>query len=187
MTALPQGTLTLLFTDIEGSTRLSATLGEEYADLLEEHRRLLRAAAADCGGLEVDTQGDAFFFVFNGAREAVRAAVEAQRLLAPLGDRLRVRMGVHTGEPQLTAAGYYVGVDLSFTARICAAAHGGQIIVSPTTRELVGAETALVDLGEHVLKDIAAPVRLFQVLEQGLADQFPPPRARPPGHLAQAK
>ncbi|MGZ4334952.1 MAG: ATP-binding protein [Gaiellaceae bacterium] len=179
---LPQGTVTLVFTDIEGSTRLSGALGERYADLLEAHRRVLRDAFAEHGGVEVDTQGDAFFVAFAGAHDAVAAAVDAQRGLAALD--LRVRIGIHTGEPQLTAEGYYVGVDLSVGARVCAAAHGGQILLSPATHELVGADTAVLDLGEHLLKDVSGPLRLFQAVAPGLRQEFPPPRARPPGNLS---
>jgi class 3 adenylate cyclase len=135
MRELPSGTVTFLFTDVEGSTRLLHELGaEEYASALAEHRRVLRRAFAAHGGVEVDTQGDAYFAAFASARDAVAAAVEAHHALADFDDRVRVRIGLHTGEPEVAEGGYYFGVDLSVGARICAAAHGGQIVVSPATR-----------------------------------------------------
>ena len=125
--ALPGGTVTLLFTDIEGSTRLLHELGDGYAELLAEHRRVLRHALQGHGGIEVDTQGDAFFYAFPSAREAVAAADEAQRAL---GDgRVTVRIGLHTGEPMLTDEGY-VGMDVHRAARIMGAGHGGQTLIS---------------------------------------------------------
>jgi class 3 adenylate cyclase len=126
MAELFAGTVTLLFTDIEGSTRLLASLGDAYADALAEHRRLVREAVAEHGGVEVDTQGDAFFCVFARARDAVDAAADAQRSL--VSTPVRVRMGIHTGEPVVTDEGY-VGLDVHRGARICSAAHGGQIVV----------------------------------------------------------
>src|ERR671936_1452122 len=157
--ALPGGTVTFLFTDIEGSTRLLQRLGERYAAVLEDHRRLLRAAIEGCGGHEVDTQGDACFVAFPRAVDAVEAAVAAQRAVAghawPEGAALRVRMALHTGEPTL-AAGGYVGLDVHRAARLCAAGHGGQVLLSQPTRELVAqdlpAGVSLLDLGEHRLK-----------------------------------
>jgi predicted ATPase len=166
MTVLPQGTVTFLFTDIEGSTRLLRELGDDYADLLAEHRRAFREAFARHGGVEVDTQGDAFFVVFAKASDAVAAAAEARELLA--GGRVRVRMGLHTGEPSLTDEGY-VGMDVHRAARIAAAGHGGQILLSQSTRDLAGSER-LRDLGEHRLKDLAEPERLYQFGD----DDFPP-------------
>ena len=150
--ALPSGTVTLLFTDIEGSTRLLDALGAAYADALAEHRRRIRDAVAHHGGVEVDTQGDAFLCVFRSARDAVLAATAAQTALAETP--VRVRMGIHTGEPTLTDEGY-VGIDVHRGARICAAAHGAQVIVSSTTRELLDGSVELRDLGEHRLKDLA--------------------------------
>jgi class 3 adenylate cyclase len=132
--SLPGGTVKLLFTDIEGSTRLLDELGAAYTDALAEHRRRIRDAVALHGGVEVDTQGDAFLCVFRSAREAVLAATAAQTALAETP--VRVRMGIHTGEPTLTDEGY-VGLDVHRGARICAAAHGAQIMVSSTTRELL--------------------------------------------------
>jgi predicted ATPase len=163
---LPTGTVTFLFTDIEGSTRLLHELGERYADVLAEHRRLLREAFERHDGVEVDTQGDAFFVAFSRATDAVTSAAEAQRALAT--GPVRVRMGLHTGEPTRTDEGY-VGMDVHRAARIAAAGHGGQVLVSQTTRELLdGIE--LRDLGEHRLKDLAAPQRLYQLGEA----EFPP-------------
>jgi predicted ATPase/DNA-binding SARP family transcriptional activator len=184
--ALPRGTVTLLFTDIEGSTRLAATLRDRYGEVLEAHRRIVRAALAAHRGVEVDTQGDAFFAAFGSARDAVAAAVAAHRGLAELDDRVRVRIGLHTGEPDVAEGGYYFGIDLSVGARICAAAHGGQIVVSPSTRELLGDDVAVTDLGDHVLQDVPSPLRLFQVVADGLPHEFPPLRARPPGNLVRS-
>src|SRR5215470_886601 len=142
---LPSGTVTFLFTDIEGSTRLLHELGTKgYAGALAEHRRALRAAFDRNGGVEVDTQGDAFFVAFAEAPRALDAAREAQESLS-----VPVRMGVHTGSPLLTEEGY-VGTDVHRAARIAAAGHGGQVLVSSTTAELVDPGTSLlIDLGEH--------------------------------------
>jgi predicted ATPase/class 3 adenylate cyclase len=171
---LPQGTVTLLFTDIEGSTRLLHELGPaRYADALAEHRRIVREAAAVHGGVEVDTQGDAFFIAFptpGGAAEAARAARDG---LEP--GAIRVRMGLHTGTPTATAEGY-VGEDVHRGARIAALAHGDQILVSPATAALLGGEP-LRDLGQHRLKDFDGAVRLYQLGER----EFPP--LRTPGSV----
>jgi predicted ATPase len=162
---LPTGTVTFLFTDVEGSTRLLRELGDEYADVLAGHRRVLREAFARHAGVEVDTQGDAFFVAFARASDALAAAREVtERLGAPI----RVRIGVHTGEPLVTDEGY-VGIDVHRAARIAAVGHGGQILVSHSTRELVGGD-GLRDLGEHRLKDLTAPERIFQLG----GDDFPP-------------
>jgi predicted ATPase/class 3 adenylate cyclase len=163
---LPSGTVTFLFTDIEGSTRLLHELGDAYADVLAEHRRVLRDAFTRHGGAEVDTQGDAFFVAFASAGDALAAAADAQRRLA--GSQVRVRMGVHTGEPLLTDEGY-VGVDVHRAARIASAGHGGQVLVSQSTRELASGD-GLRDLGEHRLKDFTEPERLWQLGEGA----FPP-------------
>jgi class 3 adenylate cyclase len=150
----PTGTVTLLFTDIEGSTRLLHELGDRYADALAEHRRVLREAFRRHGGVEVDTQGDAFFYAFARAKEAVAAAAEAQQALA---DRLvRVRIGIHTGEPIVTEEGY-VGIDVHRAARIMSAGHGGQVLLSQPTRDLLESSVELRDLGEHRLKDLTEP------------------------------
>ncbi len=167
MPELPSGTVTLLFTDIEGSTRLLHEQGGGYAEVLAEHRRALRQAFARHGGVEVDTQGDAFFVAFASARAALRATDEGQRALA--GGPVRVRMGLHTGEPMVTDEGY-VGLDVHRGARIAAAGHGGQVVMSQTTRELAGSDLTLRDLGEHRLKDLSAPQRLWQLGDS----EFPP-------------
>jgi len=183
MAELPRGTVTLVFTDIEGSTRLLESLGERYGEVLAEHRRLLREPFTAHGGVEVDTQGDAFFYAFPRAQDATRAAVESQRLLAshpwPASAEVRVRMGIHTGEPQTSSEGY-VGSDVHRAARICAAAHGGQVLLSQTTKDLIevpGLDRAtLHDLGEHALKDISARVHLYELVIEGLRSDFPPIR-----------
>jgi len=156
---LPTGTVTFLFTDIEGSTRLLHDLGDEYAAVLAEHRRVLREAFGRHHGVEFGTEGDAFFVAFASARDAIAAARDGQNALA--SGRVRVRIGIHTGEPQVSD-GDYVGIDVHRAARIAAAGHGGQILVSKVTRDLVGGE-GLRDLGEHRLKDLAAPERIYQV------------------------
>ena len=155
---LPSGTVTFLFTDIEGSTRLLHELGDAYADALTEHRRVLREAFARHGGVEVDTQGDAFFVAFARASDALAAAREAQ---SALDGEIRVRMGVHTGEPLLTQEGY-VGLDVHRAARIAAAGHGGQVLVSQSTRDLTGAHD-LYDLGHHRLRDLTEGERIYQI------------------------
>ena len=161
MRALPSGTVTFLFTDIEESTRLLHELGPVYVEALGEHRRVLRGAFAAHRGVEVDTQGDAFFFAFARATDALAAAAEGQAALA--SGPIRVRMGLHTGEPIVTDEGY-VGLDVHRAARIAAVGHGGQVLVSRATRELVG-EDDLLDLGEHRLKDLSAPERIYQLGE----------------------
>jgi predicted ATPase/class 3 adenylate cyclase len=173
-TELPTGTVTFLFTDIAGSTRLLYELGPEtYAEALAEHRRIVRAAARAEGGVEVDTQGDAFFIAFPTAGGAATAAESARDRLA--GGPIRVRMGLHTGVPTPTAGGY-VGLDVHRGARIAALAHGEQILISPTTAALLDTEP-LRDLGQHRLKDFDGAVRLHQL---GDAD-FPP--LRTPGSI----
>jgi class 3 adenylate cyclase len=168
----PTGTVTLVFTDVEGSTRLLQRLGpERYRDSLELHRRLLRQAFGRHGGYEVDYEGDAFFVAFGRATDAVAAAAEVQRALAradwPERLAIRVRIGIHTGEP-LTAPPNYVGLDVHKAARIMAAAHGGQVLVSAATERLLGAGTELLGLGEHRLKDLSVPEPLFQLVIPGL-------------------
>jgi predicted ATPase/class 3 adenylate cyclase len=170
MAELPRGTVTLLFTDIEGSTRLLQDLGEEpYVRALEDHRRLVRDAIASRGGVEVEMQGDAFHFAFPDARDAVIAAIEAQRALAGHDwgrEPIRVRMGIHTGTPLVTGR-LYAGLDVHQAARIMSAGSGGQVLVSDATFALVGSElpagVAVHDLGEHRLKDLTAPQRLYQI------------------------
>ncbi len=147
MTELPTGTVTLLFTDVEGSTAALHALGTSYGDALALHRALIREVIASHGGVEVDTQGDAFLVAFGSADGALNAARDAQRALAsavwPGDTELRVRMGIHTGEPELRDRGY-VGLDVHRGARICAAAHGGQIVLSSVTRSLAREESGLV-------------------------------------------
>ncbi len=181
MAVRPSGTVTFLFSDIEGSTRLLLDLGpERYGQVLEEHRRLFRHCVAAVGGTEVDTQGDAFFVAFARAEDAARAAVDTQRALAAHrwtdGRAVGVRMGMHSTDAHASDAGY-VGIGVHRAARICAAGHGGQILVSSATAELLrDADTPvwLVDLGRHALKDLPAPEHLFQLAANGLADRFPP-------------
>ena len=156
---LPSGTVTFLFTDVEGSTRLLHELGAEvYAEALAEHRRLIRETCAAESGVEVDTQGDAFFFAFPTAPGAFEAARALTQALAP--GPIQVRVGLHTGTPLLTEEGY-VGGDVHRAARIAAAGHGGQVLVSSATAQLV--ELELRDLGEHRLKDLSAPERIYQL------------------------
>jgi predicted ATPase len=164
---LPGGTVTFLFTDVEGSTRLVEELGEHYADVLAAHRSVLREVFERHRGVEVDTQGDAFFVAFARASNAVAAADDAQRILkaAPVP----VRIGIHTGEPVVTDEGY-VGIDVHRAARICAAGHGGQTLLSQATRDLLDRTVELRDLGEHRLKDLSAPQRLYQFGDE----EFPP-------------
>jgi len=180
MAVQPTGTVTLLFTDIEGSTLMLNRLGTEgYAEVLELHRRLLRAVFDRYEGYEVDEEGDAFLVAFGRAGDAVAAAAAAQRSLAggawPPRVELRVRMGVHTGEP-LPVPPKYVGMDVHRAARIMAAAHGGQVVVSETTAGLLD-RVALRDLGPHRLKDLLEPVRLYQLDVEGLPAEFPPLRS----------
>ena len=180
MSELPTGTVTFLFTDIEGSTRLLQQLGDRYADVLAEHQRLLRGAFQEKGGREVDTQGDAFFYAFDRARDAVFGATNAQKAINghswPDGVSLRVRMGLHTGEPIRTEVGY-VGMDVHRSARICSAGHGGQILLSQATRGLIENDmpegVSLRDLGEHRLKDLQHPEQVFQLVTSDLPTDFP--------------
>ena len=164
---LPSGTVTFLFTDVEGSTRLLRELGpDSYASALAEHRRIVRRAFTRRGGVEVDTQGDAFFVAFPSAMGALEAARSITKGLA--SGPIKVRIGLHTGTPLLTAEGY-IGTDVHRAARIGAAGHGGQVVISATTVELTGTK-GLRDLGEHRLKDFEAPMALFQLGEE----RFPP-------------
>ena len=177
--------MTFLFTDIEGSTRLLQELGDEYGQVVADHRRLLREVFAAAGGSEVDTQGDAFFYSFTRARDAVRGAVEGQRALAshawPQGAEVRVRMGLHTGEPHVGDEGY-VGMDVVRAARICSAGHGGQILVSETTRALVGNDlpdgVSVRDLGKQNLKDVQRE-HVYELALGEAPEEFPPLKSRP--------
>jgi len=162
MSNLPGGTVTFVFTDIEGSTKLLQELGDEgYGQVSGDHRRLVRETFGARGGQEIDTQGDSFFYSFTRARDAVAAAVDAQRALRdhewPDGKVVRVRMGLHTGEPQVGDEGY-LGLDVVRAARISAAGHGGQILLSETTRALLGNQlpdgVGVHDLGQQHLKDV---------------------------------
>src|SRR6266496_1466340 len=178
---LPSGTVTFLFTDIEGSTRLLQQLGEDYTGLIADHDRLLRGVWQTHNGTVVGTEGDSFFVAFPSAVEAVHAVVQSQRVLAshpwPDGVSVRVRMGLHTGEPQISSLGY-VGIDVHRAARIAAAAHGGQVLLSQTTHNLVESElpegVTLRDLGEHHLKDLRQPKHLYQLVIADLPSDFPP-------------
>ena len=184
MADVPSGAVTFLFTDIEGSTRLVKQLRERYAAVLADHRQLLRDAFDAHDGYEVDTQGDSFFVAFSSAREAVLAAVEGQLALLshswPEGVEIKVRMGLHTGQA-VAHDGRYTGLAVHRAARIGAAGHGGQILVSQATQTLLEDEeedlhVSLRDLGEQRLKDLDRPVRLFQAAAEGLPDSFPPVR-----------
>jgi predicted ATPase/class 3 adenylate cyclase len=179
---LPSGTVTLLFTDIEGSTMLAERLEERWPEVLGEHNRILREAFSVHGGIELGAEGDALFVAFTSPVEAAEAAAAAQRALAAHGwpddGSVRVRMGLHTGQPTATPDGY-VGLDMHRAARVAAAAHGAQVLVSQTTRDLLP-ETleglTFRDLGDHRLKDLTGPQRLHQLCVDGLLVDFPPPR-----------
>jgi class 3 adenylate cyclase len=187
MAILPTGVVTFLFSDIEGSTRLLRELGRErYGEVLAAHTGLLREAFESTGGHVFGTEGDALFVAFGSASEAIDGAAAAQRALAEYdwGDvpAPKVRMGVHTGEASLSSTGQYVGVAVHRAARICAAAHGGQVLISHTTRDLLMDEEGekprfiMSDLGPQRLKDLEQPLRLYQLLVEGLPDSFPAPR-----------
>jgi len=181
MSHLPLGTVTFLFTDIEGSTRLLQQLGEKFATLLAEHRQLMQDVCQAHNGSVVGTQGDGFFIVFPRALDGIHAAVQAQRALAAHpwtdGVSVRVRMGLHTGEPQISASENYVGIDVHRAARIAAAAHGGQVLISQRTHDLVEGDlpdgVILRDLGEHLLKDLRQPKHLYQLVMPDLTSDFP--------------
>jgi YVTN family beta-propeller protein len=192
MAELPSGAVTFLFTDIEGSTRLVKQLRQSYGDVLAAHQRLLREAFANHNGYEVDTQGDSFFVAFESARDALLAAVEGQLAIAshpwPEGVQVKVRMGIHTGQA-VVSDGRYTGLAVHRAARIGAAGHGAQVLVSHATQTLLEDEEedlhiALRDLGEQQLKDLDRPVRLYQASADGLQAEFPPLRHE--AQLAQA-
>jgi class 3 adenylate cyclase len=196
VSGLPSGAVTFLFSDIEGSTRLVKALRDGYAEVLAEHRRLVRVAIAAHAGHEVDTQGDAFFVAFGGAKQAVLCALEIQRVLAaqqwPGGAAVRVRIGIHTGQAA-PARGGYTGLGVHRAARICAAAAGGQVLISQATQALIEDEEedlgfTLVDVGERALKDLDRPARLFQLAAPGLDAPVPAAAlsggARPGGSAA---
>jgi class 3 adenylate cyclase len=183
--SIPGGTVTFAFTDIEGSTRLLQELGDEYGEIVSAHRRIIRETFGERGGTEMDTQGDAFFFSFARARAAVEAAVAAQRALGdhawPRGKEVRVRMGLHTGEPSVGDEGY-IGLDVVRAARICSAGHGRQILISETTRALLGNQlpegVSVHDLGEAHLKDIQHE-HVYQLSIDGGPSEFPPLKTAP--------
>jgi class 3 adenylate cyclase len=193
MEGLPSGTVTFVFTDIEGSTALLKQLGDDYADVLSEHRRIVRETFARLNGVEIDTQGDAFFFAFGRARDAVEAAVEAQRAHAsavwPGDTNVRVRMGLHTGEPAVGTEGY-LGLDVVRAARICTAATGGNVLLSETTRSLVGSSlpdgVSVSPLGQRHLKDFDQPEQVFELAIEGVettAEVEPVPAEEPPAEF----
>ncbi len=173
MTGLPEGTVTFLFTDVEGSTRLQQELGDGYREAIAEHERVLLDAASAAHGIVVDRQTESFFVAFARAIDAVAAAVDGQRQLTGV---VRARMGLHTGQPSVVGD-LYLGLDVSKAARICAAAHGGQVLLSASTRELVEAElpegVGLRDMGEHRLKDLTSAQHLWQLVVDGIPDEFP--------------
>jgi DNA-binding NarL/FixJ family response regulator/class 3 adenylate cyclase len=182
MPELPTGTVTFLFSDVEGSTELLRTLRDGYADVMADHERLLRSAFEVAGGHEINTQGDSFFVAFRKPKDAVGAALEAQRAIGshewPEGAEMRVRIGIHTGEATV-AGDRYVGLGVHRAARICAAAHGGQVLISQTTQALLEEDEELLgeldfsDLGPRSLKNFDRPVRIYQLLAPDLPAEFP--------------
>ncbi len=180
MAELPRGTVSMLFTDIEGSTQLQHRLGERYRQVVVEHRELLEEAIQANGGHVVDRQTESFFAVFPRMRDAAAAAAGAQRALEqhewPEGTRVRVRMGLHAGEPELDDD-RYVGLAVARAARVAATAHGGQVLLSGAARSLISDERLqLRGLGSHPLKDFDSPEPLYQLVVDGLPAAFPPPR-----------
>ena len=175
MTALPSGTVTFVFSDVEGSTALLKRLDERYAEVIGEHRRIVREAFGGHDGVEIDAQGDSFFFAFARARDAVAGAVDAQRAHSehawPNDEQVRVRMGLHTGEPAVGAEGY-LGVDVVRAARLAATGRGGSVLLSETTRALLGSSlpdgVSVHALGERRLKDIDEPERIFELAIDGI-------------------
>jgi class 3 adenylate cyclase/tetratricopeptide (TPR) repeat protein len=190
MSELPRGTVTLVFTDLEASTELQRRLGSRYREIADAHMRLLKSAFAEHGGTLVDRQTESFFLAFRRTRDAIRAAAKAQRTLAehdwPEGAKVKVRMGVHAGEPEVDGD-RYLGLAVSRAARICSAAHGGQVLLSSAARALLGddEQTAVRELGTYRLKDFPAPEPISQLVIEGLPQQFPPLRA-PKGTPADA-
>jgi class 3 adenylate cyclase len=190
LTSLPGGTVTFLFSDIEGSTRLLEQLGDRYRDVDRDHRQILRRRLGEAGGREIDNQGDAFFFSFRRAKDAVAGAVAAQRELAthawPDAVDVRIRMGLHTGEPTVGEEGY-LGMDVVRAARICSAGHGGQILLSETTRALVGNNVpdgvSIRDLGQAHLKDVQHE-RIFELALEDRPAEFPPLKTTQPNTAA---
>jgi class 3 adenylate cyclase/CheY-like chemotaxis protein len=179
MPTLPTGTVTFLFTDIEGSTVLAHQLAQEWHSVLMDHRRLVRGAVSNSSGHEIDCRGDEFFVAFEDAAAAGHAAVAAQRSVRehpwPEGAELRVRMGMHTGEA-IYEDEDYLGVDVHRAARICFAGHGGQILVSEATHQLIPEDFERRELGSYRLRGLPTPERIFQLLAPGLPSDFPPLR-----------
>jgi len=181
MPELPRGTVTFVFTDVEGSTELMKALGDGYRDVLTRHRQIVRETFAEAGGTEIDTQGDAFFFVFARARDAVAAAVDVQRAHAtadwPDDVAVRVRIGLHTGEPAVHEEGY-LGLDVVRAARICTVGKGGHILLSETTRALVGSAlpdgVSVFPLGERHLRGMDEPERVYELEIAGLESDDEP-------------
>lgn len=186
MPELPRGTVTFAFTDIEGSTTLLKQLGDDYASVLSDHRRLVRDAFTSHDGVEIDTQGDAFFFAFVRARDAVAAAAEVQRAHVthdwPGEVEVRMRIGLHTGEPTVGEEGY-LGLDVVRAARLCGACGGGHVLLSETTRALVGSTlppgVSVFPLGERHLKGIDEPERVYELEIEGVATGPSPSAAGP--------
>jgi class 3 adenylate cyclase len=184
---LPTGFVTLLMTDMEASTPLLHRLGDRYGDVLNEVRDIVRTAVSQAGGREIDIRADEFFAVFEQPLDAVQASAAVQRRLGervwPEGSDVRIRIGIHSGRPKLTETGY-IGIAVHTAARVCAAAHGGQIVVSGRTRAAIGLEVptgiSFRSLGRHRLPGLSEAEALFQVDADGLATRFPPPRTRAP-------
>jgi DNA-binding NarL/FixJ family response regulator/class 3 adenylate cyclase len=190
MPALPTGTVTFLFTDVEDSTGLVRTLGDSYGAVITEHRRLVRGCVEKRGGYEIDSRGDEFFLAFAHANDAVATAIEIQQQHEahewPPERPVRVRMGIHTGEPGVEDDDY-VGIDVHRVARLCSAGHGGQVLLSQATIDAVG-EIEVMDLGEHELKGLPHPERIFQLVRGDHEGAFPPLRLlNGPGTDAQAE
>ena len=186
MTELPSGTVTFVFSDIEGSTGLLKRLGERYGEVIAEHRRIVRETFGAHDGVEIDTQGDSFFYAFARARDAVAAAVDVQRAHAdqawPAGERVRVRMGLHTGEPALGAEGY-LGVDVVRAARLAATGRGGSVLLSEPTRALLGSSlpdgVSVHALGERRMKYIDEPERIYELEIEGVEQPEATPATSP--------
>jgi class 3 adenylate cyclase/CheY-like chemotaxis protein len=176
MPELPTGTVTFLFTDVEGSTALAHKLAHDFQDVLVRHRSLVRSAVAERNGVEIDVRGDEFFVAFEDAEAAAHAAIAAQRAISahswPEDAELRIRMGMHTGEA-IYADKDYLGVDVHKAARICFAGHGGQILLSQATHEAVPPELERRELGSYRLRGLPTPERIFQLVAPGLPDEFP--------------
>ncbi len=179
MTVLPSGRVTLLFTDVEGSTRLVQALGKDYAANLRAHQELIRERVEAAGGLVLEARGDETSRVFEDVDSALGAAIEAQKAIAahpwPDGGVFRIRVGVHTGDPALSGGSYY-GVDVHRAARVTDTGHGGQVVVSGAAREQSSPDFEFVDLGSHRLRGLNEPEQVFQLVASGLEAEFPPLR-----------